>query len=97
MPKVFLLSSILALLALPALAEEQTVSLSVPGMTCASCPYLVQAAIGGVAGVRSVAADADTRTAQVAFEDTVTSLDSILVVTKNAGYPASVIAPNSGS
>jgi len=97
MLKVSLLLSIPVLVALPALAEEQTVSLSVPGMTCASCPYLVQAAIGGVEGVRSVTADSETRTAQVVFEDTVASVDTILAATKNAGYPATVIASNSGS
>jgi len=97
MLKVALLSSILASLALPALAEELTVSLSVPGMTCASCPYVVQSAINGVEGVRTVAADADTRTAQVVFEDAVTSVDSILAAAKNAGYPASVIAADSGT
>lgn len=97
MPKVALFSSILALLALPALAEEQTVRLSVPGMTCASCPYVVQAALGGVEGVRSVTADADTRTAQVVFEDAIASVSTILAATKNAGYPASVIAADSGS
>lgn len=97
MLKVALLSSILASFALPASAGEQTVSLSVPGMTCASCPYVVRAAISGVEGVRAVAADSDTRTAQVVFEDAVTSVDTILAAAKNAGYPASVIAADSGT
>jgi mercuric ion binding protein len=66
-------------------------------MTCASCPYVVQAAIGQVEGVRTVAANADSRTAQVVFEDAVTSVDIILVATKNAGYPASLIAADSGT
>lgn len=97
MLKVALLSSMLALLALPALAGEQTVSLSVPGMTCASCPYVVQVAISGVEGVLTVVADADTRSAQVIFEDAITSVDTILAATENAGYPASVIATASGT
>jgi periplasmic mercuric ion binding protein len=95
MPKVAFFSSILALLAFPALAGERAVSLSVPGMNCASCPYVVQAAISGVEGVQSVTADANARTAQVVFEDAVTSVDTILAATRNAGYPASVIAADS--
>lgn len=97
MMKVALLSSILASLALPALAGEHSVTLSVPGMTCASCPYVVQAAISEVEGVRTVAADADTRTAQVVFEDAITSVDTILAAAKDAGYPASVIGADSGT
>ncbi len=95
MPKATVLASFLIALATPAFAGEQTVDLSVPGMFCASCPYVVEAAIGGVDGVRSVSADADARTAQVVYDDAVTAIDDILAATENAGYAASVIPKGS--
>ena len=86
---------LLSLFALPAFAGEQAVKLSVPGMFCASCPYVVQAAIGKVEGVKAVTADVDSRTANVIFDDAVATVDAILAATSNAGYPASVIPAES--
>lgn len=75
----------------PALADEQTVTFSVPGMFCASCPYIVEAAMGGVKGVHSVLANSETRTALVVFDDDVTSVELIGVASENAGYEVELI------
>ena len=75
-------------LAAPAFAGERTVTLSVPGMYCASCPYIVQSAIGEVAGVQWVEADLETRTATVSFDDETTTIEAIVAASTNAGYPA---------
>ncbi len=76
--------------AYPAFADERTVSLSVPGMFCASCPFVVQAAIGEVEGVLSVTTDAEQRTALVVFDDAITDVDAIRAASANAGYEAIV-------
>lgn len=78
----------------PAYAAEQSVNLSVPGMTCASCPFIVEAAISEVDGVTSVSADSDQRTAKVVFDDEQTTIDQIIAASTNAGYPASVLDDN---
>lgn len=75
----------------PALAEERQIDLSVPGMTCASCPYVVQAAIGAVDGVISVTTDLDTRRARVVFDDAIATVDAIEAASTDAGYAAELI------
>ena len=84
-----------AILGAPGLADEQTVSFSVPGMFCVSCPFVVQAAMGSVEGVLSVIADADKRTALVVFDDAVTGAEAIGAASTNAGYEAIVIEADS--
>lgn len=91
----FVIALLLSFLALPAIAGEKAVTLSVPGMFCASCPYVVQAAISKVDGVMTVTADVESRTASVVFDDAVASLDVILSATANAGYPATPVPAGS--
>ena len=77
-------------------AGEQTVKLSVPGMSCASCPYMVKDAISMVDGIKSVEATMDDRSATVVFDDTVTDIAEIQEATESIGYP-STIFPVEGS
>ena len=56
MKKSLMTTALLLLSSLPALAAQQTATLSVPGMTCASCPFTVKAALKRVEGVSSVEA-----------------------------------------
>ncbi len=92
-------SATLALLGLmassPVFAAEQTVSFSVPGMFCASCPFIVEAAMGKVEGVKSVTADAETRIVLVVFDDAIATIEQIELASTNVGYEATLI--NSGS
>ena len=81
--------------ATPVFAAEQTVTFSVPGMTCASCPYIVESAMSGVDGVATVSADADTRTALVIFDDATTNADEIAFASTSAGYEAVILEPKS--
>jgi mercuric ion binding protein len=81
--------------AAPVFAAEQTVTFSVPGMTCASCPYIVESAMSGVDGVVTVNADADTRTALVIFDDDITNADDIAFASTSAGYEAVILEPKS--
>lgn len=74
-----------------ALAAVQTIKLSVPGMTCASCPYIVKQAISAVKGVAIAEATLEDLSATVTFEDTVTSIEAITQATRDVGYESSVI------
>jgi len=77
--------------AAPVFAAEQTVKFSVPGMYCASCPFIVESAMGGVDGVKSVTADSKTRTALVVFDDEVATLQTIEAASAAAGYEATPV------
>jgi mercuric ion binding protein len=78
-------------------AEEQTVTLSVPGMYCPSCPYIIKYAISDVDGVKEVTATSEDRTATVIFDNMVTSIEMIQQATADVGYPSSVLTLSSDS
>lgn len=94
-------TSVLALIgfiaAAPVFAAEQTVTFSVPGMTCASCPFIVESAMSSIDGVVTVTADADTRTALVVFDDANASADDIAFASTAAGYEAKLVPNESNS
>lgn len=74
----------------PALAASQTVTLSVPGMTCAACPITVKKALSKVEGVTKADVRFDEREAIVTFDDTKASVEAFTKASENAGYPASL-------
>ncbi len=80
-----------SVIASPLWAAIQTVNLSVPGMYCASCPFIVKGAIVELPGIQSVETDLDSRTAVVVFDDELTSIDDITFATMNVGYESIVI------
>jgi mercuric ion binding protein len=91
MKKRFLcLSALLAVVAVPAWAATQTVTLSVPGMTCAACPITVKKALNRVAGVENVTVAFEQREAVVTFDDAKASVQQLTMATANAGYPSTV-------
>lgn len=71
-----------------ALAEQQTVTLTVKKMTCALCPFTVSKAIKNVEGVVSVNVEFTSKTAQVTFDDSITNVNTVAAASTNAGYPA---------
>ncbi len=89
--KISTLSLAFVLAATPMLAAEQTVTFDVPGMYCASCPFIVQSAMQSVEGVLSVEADSDTKTARVTYEDTLTDIADIAAASEAAGYEAILV------
>ena len=58
----------LAAVVAPVWAATQTVTLSVPGMTCSACPITVKKAISKVDGVSKVDVTFETREAVVTFD-----------------------------
>ena len=81
---------VLAAVVAPVSAATRTVTLSVPGMTCAACPITVKKALIRVEGVSKVEVAFETREAAVTFDDARTTVRALTLATTNAGYPAAV-------
>jgi mercuric ion binding protein len=94
MNKSIWLAVLLAPLFSPALAAQQTVTLAVPGMTCAACPITVKKALSKVAGVDKAEVDYEKRQATVTFDDAKTDVAKLTRATADAGYPSSVKGAN---
>ncbi len=71
-----------------AFAGEQTVTLKVSGMTCASCPYQVQTALKRVTGVKAARASLKKGSAVVTFDDALTNIAALIKATGDAGFPS---------
>ena len=71
-------------------AAPQTVTLDVPGMTCAACPITVKKAISKVDGVSKVDVSYEKRQAVVTFDDAKATVQKLTQATENAGYPSTV-------
>ena len=89
MKNAYIFTALLALTSLPAMAAPQTVTLSVPGMTCPTCPITIRTALNRVDGVEEVEVRYEEREITVRFEDTETSVDALTAATTNAGFPSS--------
>lgn len=90
MKKLAALVALAAIVATPAWAAIQTVTLAVPGMTCAACPITVKKALSKVEGVSQVDVSFEKREAVVTFDDAKTTVQKLTEATTNAGYPSSV-------
>lgn len=71
-------------------AATKTVTLSVPGMTCAACPITVKKALSKVDGVVKTEVSFEKKEATVTYDDAKTTVNALQDATKNAGYPSSV-------
>lgn len=90
MKKLALLAACAAF-ASPLWAATQTVTLSVPGMNCATCPITVKKALTQVSGVNKTEISLDKREAKVSFDDAKTNVEALTRATKDAGYPSTVV------
>ncbi len=75
----------------PSWADEQTVTLAVDNLFCATCPYIVQQVFTRVPGVREVEVSYETKTAVVTFEDVETDVAALTEATGSVGFPSRVI------
>ncbi len=71
-----------------ALAAEQTLTLAVDNMSCATCGPIVKKSLARVAGVKQVEVSMEQHQAKVIFEDTQTKTEDLVATTTNAGYPS---------
>lgn len=90
MKKLVALTALLTILSAPAWAAPKTVTLSVPGMTCAACPITVKMALTKVDGVEKAEVSYEELEAVVTFDDAKTTVEALTMATTNAGYPSSV-------
>lgn len=65
------------------------IKLSAPDISCGHCVAAIQNRLGGLDGVSSVSASADTKEIQIAFDPSTISLDKIREELDDEGYPAS--------
>ena len=71
---------------------QQTVTLEIDGMTCASCVSRVEKALGKVEGVASAQVNLATETAQVEFASGITGVEALVAAVERAGYAAKPVA-----
>lgn len=88
MKKLLTALALAATFAVPAWAATQTVTLSVPGMTCATCPITIKKALSKVDGVSKIEVDYATKLAVVTFDDAKTSIQTLKTATTGVGYPS---------
>ena len=90
MTKLFSVLALAAAFAAPAFATPQTVTLAVPGMTCAACPFTVKQSLSKVKGVTKTDVSFEKKQAVVSFDDAKTSVQALTKATADAGYPSTV-------
>ena len=71
-------------------AAERAVTLSVPSMNCAACPFIVKQSLIGVDVVAAVKVSFEAKTAVVTFDDTKTTVAALQKATTDRGYPSTV-------
>ncbi len=94
MIKQFVLASVFVFgFADAAFAAVRTVTLAVPGMSCAACPITVKKALQKVPGVSKVSVSYEKKEAVVSFDDAKTTIKALEDATFEAGYESTVKAP----
>lgn len=88
--KRWMMTGAALLLVSPGWAAQQTVTLSVPGMTCATCPITVKKALTRVDGVIDVKSNLAKRETTVIFDNTRVKVDVLTRATREAGFPSTV-------
>lgn len=79
-----------ALVASPLWAATQTITLSIPGMNCPTCPITVKKALNRVDGVSHIDVNLRRREAHVTFDSTKATVEDLARASRNAGFPATV-------
>ena len=77
-----------------AFAAEQTATLEVKNVSCASCGPIVKKALARVPGVSQVTVNegsSDIATAIVKFDDAKTNVAALVEATTKAGYPSRAV------
>lgn len=88
MKKLLPVVALIAAFSAPAWAAMQTVTLSVPGMTCAACPLTVKQSLNKVKGVSKTEVSYEKKQAVVSFDDAKTNVQALTKATADAGYPS---------
>lgn len=70
---------------------ETTVQLQAPDISCGHCVSSVKSRVGGLEGVASVNADAETKLVDITFDANTVSLEKIQAELADEGYPANPV------
>jgi mercuric ion binding protein len=89
--KKLLTMAVLVTMTSPLWAAIQSVTLSVPGMNCATCPITVKKALSKVSGVNKVEVSLNRREAKVTFDELKTGIEALTRATRDAGFPSTVV------
>ena len=68
------------------MAPAQTITLSVPDVSCEHCVKTVSGALGNQPSVQDVNVDLDSKTVTFAYDPSQVSLDTLETVLDDAGY-----------
>ena len=79
------------------MAQPQTITLAIEGMSCASCVGRVDRVLAAVSGVDSVAVNLASETATITTRDPSVTPAQLSEVSTKAGYPAKPAATDQGS
>jgi mercuric ion binding protein len=88
--KTLLILATMVAFSMTAQADQQTIILSVDGMTCQSFPYQVKRALKPVEGVVTESASLEPREAEEVFDDAVTNIATLTQATTGAGFPSTL-------
>lgn len=93
--RIYLFSLVIAFSTLTApiavnAADNKTIALDIPGMTCKFCPVTIRKALEKVPGVIEAKSDFETKSATVTFDSAKTTEEIIMKATANAGYPSTL-------
>lgn len=69
-------------------AGEQSVTLEVGNLFCATCPYIVEQALADVPGVASAQVSYQDKTAVVTYDDETTTVAALTAATAAYGFPS---------
>ena len=90
MHKLLASFALATVLAAPAWAAPQTVTLAVSKMTCAACPITVKKALSRVPGVTEVTVNYELKQATVVFDDTKATVTALTRATTDVGFPSTI-------
>ena len=90
MKKYWTIAILAAVLASPSVADIQTVTLLVPGMSCAACPFTVGQALKKINGVSKTEISFEKKLALVSYDDAQTNVQALMKATADAGCPSEI-------
>ncbi len=73
-----------------AVLAAQTVTLSVPDMSCSTCPIQVKQALSKVPGVSAASASLEKKEAVVTYDESKTNAEALMKATADIGFPSTV-------
>ena len=80
--------AVMVALASSAAWAMKTVTLSVPDMSCSTCPIQVKKALSRVPGVSDASASLEKKEAVVTYDENKTDVEALLKATADIGFPS---------